>query len=220
VATTTHDIRVLTRTRHVAAAAAAFRTAMVGLPLPAFDDAHAAALAEPGRTLGAFDGGQVIGGAGSYTSWLTVPGGERVPHAAVTQVGVLPTHTRRGVLTALLRRQLADIAARGEVVASLRASEAVIYERFGYGIATWAADYELDRRRGLLRDTLGAAARSGWLAGPNPGSRWPTSTGTRPGPARSTGRSTGGTCGSSSRRRRPAPATSRCTGPRARRTGT
>jgi hypothetical protein len=76
VATTTHDIRVLTRTRHVAAAAAAFRTAMVGLPLPAFDDAHAAALAEPGRTLGAFDGGQVIGGAGSYTSWLTVPGGE------------------------------------------------------------------------------------------------------------------------------------------------
>jgi predicted acetyltransferase len=155
VATTTHDIRVLTRTRHVAAAAAVFRTAMVGLPLPAFDDAHVAALAEPGRTLGVFDGRQVIGGAGSYTSWLTVPGGARVPHAAVTQVGVLPTHTRRGVLTALLRRQLADIAARGEVVASLRASEAVIYERFGYGIATWAADYELDRRRGLLRDTLG-----------------------------------------------------------------
>lgn len=93
MATTTHDIRILTRTRHVAAAAAAFRTAMVGLPLPAFDDAHVAALAEPGRTLGAFDGRQVIGGAGSYTSWLTVPGGARVPHAAVTQVGVLPTHT-------------------------------------------------------------------------------------------------------------------------------
>jgi predicted acetyltransferase len=61
------------------------------------------------------------------------------------------------VLTALLRRQLADLAARGEVVASLRASEAVIYERFGYGIATWAADYELDRRRGPLRDTLGGS---------------------------------------------------------------
>lgn len=157
MATTTHDIRVLTSTRHVAAAATTFRTAMVGLPLPAFDDAHVAALAEPGRMLGAFDGREVIGSAGSYTSWLTVPGGARVPHAAVTQVGVLPTHTRRGVLTALLRRQLADIAARGEVVASLRASEAVIYERFGYGIATWVADYELGRRRGLLRDNLGGS---------------------------------------------------------------
>jgi predicted acetyltransferase len=152
VTTTTHDIRVLTSTEDLAGAAAVFRTAMIGLPpVPPGD---VTALIEPGRTLGAFDGGRLIGGAGAYTSWLTVPGGRRVPHAAVTHVGVLPTHTRRGVLTALLRRQLADIAERGEVVASLRASEAVIYERFGYGVASWAADYELDRRRGRLRDTV------------------------------------------------------------------
>src|SRR3984957_20259704 len=149
VTTTTHDIRVLASTEDLAGAAAVFRTAMIGLPpVPPGD---VTALIEPGRTLGAFDGGRLIGGAGAYTSWLTVPGGRRVPHAAVTHVGVLPTHTRRGVLTALLRRQLADIAARGEVVASLRASEAVIYERFGYGVASWAADYELDRGRGGLR---------------------------------------------------------------------
>ena len=126
MATTTHDIRVLTRTQDIAAAAATFRTAMVGLPLPAFGDAHVPALAEPGRTLGAFDGGQVIGGAESYTSWLTVPGGARVLHAAVTHIGVLPTHTRRGVLTALLRRQLADIAATrrgGRLAASLRGGD-------------------------------------------------------------------------------------------------
>ena len=152
---TTHDIRVLTSTQDIADAGAVFRTAMIGLPpLPPGD---VSALTEPGRTLGAFADGRLIGGADSYTSWLTVPGGRRVPHAAVTHVGVLPTHTRRGVLTALLRTQLAGIAARGEVLASLRASEAVIYERFGYGVASWAADYELDRRRGRLRDTVPAA---------------------------------------------------------------
>jgi ribosomal protein S18 acetylase RimI-like enzyme len=142
---------VLTRTDEVAAAAAVFRTAMVGLPIPSFGP-DPGPFIEPGRSLGAFDAdGQLVGGADAYTSWLTVPGGARVPHGAVTHVGVLPTHTRRGIVTALITRQLHDLAARGEVVASLRASEAVIYERFGYGIATWAADYELDRRHGALR---------------------------------------------------------------------
>jgi predicted acetyltransferase len=155
VTTTTHDIRVLASTAEIADAAAVFRTAMIGLPpLPPGD---VTTLAEPGRTLGVFADGTMIGAADAYTSWLTVPGGRRVPHAAVTHVGVLPTHTRRGVLTALLRGQLADIARRGEVVASLRASEAVIYERFGYGVASWAADYELDRRRGRVRDTARGA---------------------------------------------------------------
>jgi predicted acetyltransferase len=152
---------VLTRTDEVAAAAAVFRTAMVGLPIPSFGP-DPGPFIEPGRSLGAFDAdGQLVGGADAYTSWLTVPGGARVPHGAVTHVGVLPTHTRRGIVTALITRQLHDLAARGEVVASLRASEAVIYERFGYGIATWAADYELDRRHGALRPAVGGAASAG-----------------------------------------------------------
>lgn len=163
--TTAHDIRVLTRSEDVAAAAEVFRTAMVGLPLAVLAG-DVSALTEPGRTLGAFADGTLIGGADSYTSWLTVPGGARVPHAAVTHVGVLPTHTRRGVVSALMRAQLADIAARGEVVASLRASEAVIYERFGFGIATWAADYELDRRRGILRGSVASDAGRMCLADP------------------------------------------------------
>jgi len=147
---------VLTTAEDIAAAAAVFRTAMVGLQLPGFGGDVTPYL-EPGRTLGVFDGDQVVGGADSYTGWLAVPGGGRVAHAGVTHVGVLPTHTRRGVVTALLRRQLQDFAARGEAVATLRASEAVIYERFGYGIASYTADYELDRRRGVLRDTVPAA---------------------------------------------------------------
>ncbi|MFD6105341.1 GNAT family N-acetyltransferase [Nocardia salmonicida] len=133
------------------AAGALFRAAMVGLPpLPADRD-H---LSEPGRTLGVRIDGRLVGTAESYTSWLVVPGGARVPHAAVTHVGVLPTHTRRGVLTALLRRQLDDIAERGEVVATLRASEGSIYERFGYGVASSFARLDLRRGRARLRDTV------------------------------------------------------------------
>ncbi|MEU6827783.1 GNAT family N-acetyltransferase [Nocardia beijingensis] len=134
----------------IRSANALFRTAMVGLP-PLTPTAE---LSEPGRTLGAYLDGELIGTAESYTSWLVVPGGARLPHAAVTHVGVLPTHTRRGALTALLRRQLADIAERGEAVATLRASEGGIYERFGYGIASSFARVELQRRRARLRDTV------------------------------------------------------------------
>ncbi|MFD3745241.1 GNAT family N-acetyltransferase [Nocardia sp. NPDC058633] len=133
------------------AASALFRAAMVGLPpLPPHPD-H---LSEPGRTLGARLDGRLVGTAESYTSWLVAPGGARLPHAAVTHVGVLPTHTRRGVLTALLRRQLDDIAERGEVVASLRASEGSIYERFGYGVASSFARLDLLRGRAHLRETV------------------------------------------------------------------
>jgi predicted acetyltransferase len=66
---------------------------------------------------------------------MTVPGGP-APVAGVTWVGVLPTHRRRGILTAIMRRQLTELhEAGGEAVAALWASEPVIYRRFGYGLA-------------------------------------------------------------------------------------
>lgn len=145
------DIETLTDPADVWAAQQVFRTAMTGVPLLESD---AEDLNEPGRTLGVRDGGELVGTVNSYTSWLVVPGGQRVSHAAVTHVGVLPTHTRRGIATALLRRQLADIAERGEVLASLRATQGGIYERFGYGIAGSAARLEIDRRRARFRDTV------------------------------------------------------------------
>ncbi|GAA5049704.1 GNAT family N-acetyltransferase [Nocardia callitridis] len=147
----TVEVRTLTNDADVRAATDVFRTAMVGLPPMTEPDRP---LSEPGRTLGARLDGQLVGAATSFTSWLAVPGGARVPHAAVTRVGVLPTHTRRGVLTALLRRQLDDIAARGEVVASLRASEGLIYERFGYGVASSFVRLNIRRARARLRDSV------------------------------------------------------------------
>ncbi|MGL6234684.1 MAG: GNAT family N-acetyltransferase [Segniliparus sp.] len=139
------DIRFLDDPAERERAFAVFWRAMVGLP--ALGGARVEELVEPGRYLGAFERGAIVGGANSYTSWLVVPGGGRVAHAAVTHIGVLPTHTRRGILTALAARQLDDIARRGEVVASLRASEGAIYRRFGYGVATTSSTYRVRRRR-------------------------------------------------------------------------
>ena len=58
--------------------------------------------------------------------------GATVPAAGVTIVTVHPTHRRRGILSTMMDRQLADLHERGEPIAVLRASEAAIYGRFGY----------------------------------------------------------------------------------------
>ena len=89
------------------------------------------------------------------TSGLTLPGGAIVGHAAVTHIGVLPSFTRQGIATELIRHQLRDIAARGEVVATLRASEATIYERYGYGVASSSQSVEVQTARAALRPDVG-----------------------------------------------------------------
>lgn len=104
---------------------------------------------EPGRTLGAFDGARMVGTALAWSSDLVVPGGAVLPMAAVTRVGVRADHRRRGVLRSLMRAQLDDMAARGDVLAGLHASEPGIYGRFGYGIGTLA--HRVAARRALLR---------------------------------------------------------------------
>ncbi|MHA6618283.1 GNAT family N-acetyltransferase [Pseudonocardia sp. DLS-67] len=106
---------------------------------PPADDAawaRSARLYSPGRVHGVHEGGALVATATSFPSELAVPGGSVLPMAAVTRVGVRADHTRRGMLTALMRAQMDDAAARGEAVASLRASETRIYGRFGYGVAT------------------------------------------------------------------------------------
>ena len=104
---------------------------------------------EPDRSLAAFDGGEIAGVAGAYSFELTVPGGT-ARAAGVTGVGVLPSHRRRGILSALMRRQLGDVHARGEAVAVLFASEAGIYRRFGYGPASRSATFTIGRGEGAL----------------------------------------------------------------------
>jgi predicted acetyltransferase len=96
------------------------------------------------RMYAAREDGVIVGGAGSFSFELTVPGGV-VKTAGVTVVGTFPTHRRRGVLRALMRAQLDDVHARGEPVALLWASEDTIYGRFGYGMASVTGDVAVPR---------------------------------------------------------------------------
>src|SRR5436305_3316841 len=85
------------------------------------------------RLHAAYEGDEIIGGAGAFPFELSVPGGASLACAGVTIVGVYPTHRRRGALRAMMDVQLRDIYERGESIASLWASEETIYGRFGYG---------------------------------------------------------------------------------------
>ncbi|MFT4509251.1 GNAT family N-acetyltransferase [Caballeronia sp. 15711] len=138
-------VRALNGDEELLAATKVFRTAMIGLPvLPRDRAVELNRLNNAGRTYGAFEADRLIGTTDSYAGTITVPGGNRVPHAAVTHVGVLPGHTRQGVAKALLVRQLKDARQRGEALVSLRAASASIYGRFGYAVASSAATIEVD----------------------------------------------------------------------------
>ena len=94
--------------------------------------------------------GRPVGTAGAYSFELTLPGEILAPAAGVTAVGVLPSHRRKGVLTALMRHQLTELRARGEFLSVLLASEAVIYRRFGYGPATYTQRLTVPRHQAAL----------------------------------------------------------------------
>ncbi|MFI8504129.1 GNAT family N-acetyltransferase [Streptomyces sp. NPDC085524] len=94
--------------------------------------------------------GKPVGTASAYSFELTLPGDTLVPVSGVTAVGVLPSHRRRGVLSAMMRHQLTGLRARGEFLSVLLASEALIYRRFGYGPATYTAGLTVQRHRAAL----------------------------------------------------------------------
>lgn len=110
---------------------------------------------EPERSLAAFDDDRMVGTTLAFSFGLTVPGGGIVGAAGISAVAVLPTHRRRGILSALMRRQLTDIAAGGEPVAALFASEAAIYGRYGYGSAAEQYSFTINRGEGRLRPRPG-----------------------------------------------------------------
>jgi predicted acetyltransferase len=77
----------------------------------------------------------------------------------VTLVAVLPSHRRRGILSALMTRQLADIAAGTEPIAALFSSESSIYGRFGYGCASADLSFTIKHGEGKLRQPAGSSDR-------------------------------------------------------------
>jgi predicted acetyltransferase len=113
--------------------------------------ARESALVEPERLLLAWDDDRPVGATGAFRFALAIPGGE-LPTAGVTMTGVLPSHRRRGILTALMRQQLDDARRWGEPLAALWASESNIYRRFGYGVAALGAHIDIERERAVLHE--------------------------------------------------------------------
>jgi predicted acetyltransferase len=121
-------------------------TAFGGFPEPAEIELNRQRLPLE-RTIGAFVAGDLVGTAGSYGFDMTVPGGETIPVAGVTAVGVLGTHRRRGALRTMVQCELDATADRGEAMSILNASESGIYGRFGYGLAQQYQTLQLDADR-------------------------------------------------------------------------
>jgi predicted acetyltransferase len=112
------------------------------------------------RYLLAIDDGRIVGITGSYSFEVTMPGGATLPGAGVTWVSVQASHRRQGLLRRMFEVQHRDIDGRGEPVAMLTASEASIYERFGYGIGSHWRKAMIDRRQATIRPDLRPAPGS------------------------------------------------------------
>src|SRR5215469_2836171 len=138
------------------------------VPIQAFNDSDASSelneherlVFEFDRSIAAFDGDAIVGTTAAYSFQLTVPGGI-TGAAGVTFVAVLPSHRRRGILSAMMRHQLADIAARGEAVEALYASETTIYGRYGYGCASGQLNLTIRRGEGTLNPAVTGSTGAG-----------------------------------------------------------
>ena len=97
------------------------------------------------RTIAVVDEGQIVGGAHSHLLEMSVPGGVATV-AGVSNVEVQPTHTRRGIMTSMMRHQIDGIHERDEPLAALFATESAIYGRFGYGVGSVHESWTIDKR--------------------------------------------------------------------------
>lgn len=133
---------------------------------------HTLKYAELDRTGSVWDADQVVGTTGVWSFEMSVPGAQ-MPCAGVTWVSVRPTHRRKGILTAMMRSQLEHIRERGEPIAMLWASEALIYGRFGYGLAAEGIEMRIDRTRTALVHPVEAPGRVRFVSRVEALAAWP-----------------------------------------------
>ena len=79
--------------------------------------------------------------------------------AGVSNVEVQPTHTRRGIMTRMMRHQIDGIHERGEPLAALFATESGIYGRFGYGIGAVHEQWSIEKRHSAYAQRLESPGR-------------------------------------------------------------
>ena len=99
----------------------------------------------PEWTLCVFEDGAMVT---SFAAWPFSMrwNGARIHAAGVTSVGTLPHKRRRGYLTRAMTTAFGSYRDAGQPVAILHASQAAIYQRYGYAIVAPVQEYRVDPR--------------------------------------------------------------------------
>ena len=97
----------------------------------------------PEWTLCAFDGARLV------SSFCSIPftmraNGNAMAMSGVSTVGTLPEYRRQGLVRRIMTQAFADMRERGQSVAALWASQAAIYQRYGYAMASVMKSYVVD----------------------------------------------------------------------------
>ena len=95
------------------------------------------------QTWGAFEGDRAVSQLKAH-AW-TISGGINCDVAAVSGVATLPEFRRVGLLRTMMGLLFQDMMSRGQAVAALLATQAAIYQRYGYSEAARdARSYSID----------------------------------------------------------------------------
>ena len=117
-----------------------------------------ASVTRPEWTLCAFDGNRLV------SSFSTVPftmraNGVALPIGGISAVGTLPEYRRRGLVRRIMTRAFADMRDGGRPVAALWASQAAIYQRYGFAMASALRSYAVDTVDIGFHDGDGSSSR-------------------------------------------------------------
>ncbi|MGV9710942.1 GNAT family N-acetyltransferase [Gordonia sp. NPDC003424] len=93
----------------------------------------------------------LVGVSMFYRMRMTLPGGAAADAAGLSWVSVAATHRRRGILRTMITELFDRWEAEGQTFAILTASEATIYERYGFGPACFARDVSVDLAAAKMR---------------------------------------------------------------------
>lgn len=96
----------------------------------------------------------------TFASWNGTinTGTQLAPTNLLTDVTVQPTHRRRGLMSAMMKHDLAQAYERGDVFAALTATDARLYARFGFGVSATARKLEFNTGPGFELATKSAGS--------------------------------------------------------------
>ncbi len=97
----------------------------------------------PEWTLCAFDGPTMATSFAAFPFTVRADG-NTLSYAGITAVGTRPEYRRRGLLRQIMTRAFAEERERGQCVAGLWASQAAIYQRYGFAALGACRQYSVD----------------------------------------------------------------------------